>query len=274
MVRISAFEISEYAVLDYHYAYTWKSWSIWGQRNAINAMNESNEMNELNESNESNEMNEMNESIEPNESIDSHQLNESNESKELNKSNELNELNEPIEPTESNDSHQLNESNESIELNDSHHSTDSIHSPSARTSSPLWVQLDHRSSPTLSQQLSLFSFSLQGPRYPYRRYRVAILGTRVPPFRSFEENFGWHTTWFPEFFPFLTLSRFPHAVFFSDNIALYYNVEFSMRSLFSKEELKAEKVSFRIEPDLPKGVALNSFTGELSGVFVCLQGVE
>ena len=235
MVRISAFEISEYAVLDYHYAYTWKSWSIWGQRNAINAMNESNEMNELNESNEMNELNEMNESIEP------------------------------IEP---------NESNESIELNDSHHSTDSIHSPNARTSSPLWVQLDHRSSPTLSQQLSLFSFSLQGPRYPYRRYRVAILGTRVPPFRSFEENFGWHTTWFPEFFPFLTLSRFPHAVFFSDNIALYYNVEFSMRSLFSEEELKAEKVSFRIEPDLPKGVALNSFTGELSGVFVCLQGVE
>ena len=244
MVRISAFEISEYAVLDYHYAYTWKSWSIWGQRNAINAMNESNEMNELNES------------IEPNESNDSHQL---NESIELNDSNDSIELN---------DSHQLNESN------DSHHSTDSIHSPSARTSSPLWVQLDHRSSPTLSQQLSLFSFSLQGPRYPYRRYRVAILGTRVPPFRSFEENFGWHTTWFPEFFPFLTLSRFPHAVFFSDNIALYYNVEFSMRSLFSEEELKAEKVNFRIEPDLPKGVALNSFTGELSGVFVCLQGVE
>lgn len=57
-------------------------------------------------------------------------------------------------------------------------------------------------------------------------------------------------------------------------MSLYYNVDFSMRSLFSEEELEAEKVKFEIEPELPKSVSLNRLTGELSGVFVCLERVS
>ena len=175
----------------------------------------------------------------------------------LNESNESNEMNESKKMNESNESNEKNESNESLKSHNSH------------SISPLWVELDHRSSSTFSQQLSLYSFALQGPRYPYRRYRIAITGTRFH-LHSFEENFGWQTTWFPEFFPFLTLSRFSHAVFYADKLPLYYNVEFSMQSLFSEEELNVERVSFHIEPELPQSVVLNAFTGELSGVFVCL----
>lgn len=191
-------------------------------------------------------------------------MNESNEVNEMNESNEMNgmsELNEMNEMNESNEMNEMNESNEPIKSQNSH------------SISPLWVELDHRSSSTFSQQISLYSFALQGPRYPYRRYRIAITGTRLH-LHSFEENFGWQTTWFPEFFPFLTLSRFSHAVFYSDKLPLYYNVEFSVQSLFSEEELNAEKVSFHIEPELPQGVVLNHFTGELSGVFVFLQRIE
>lgn len=57
-------------------------------------------------------------------------------------------------------------------------------------------------------------------------------------------------------------------------MSLYYNVDFSMHSLFSEEELEAERVKFEIEPELPKSVSLNRLTGELSGVFVCLERVS
>lgn len=41
-----------------------------------------------------------------------------------------------------------------------------------------------------------------------------------------------------------------------------------MRSMFSMEELEEENVKFEVEPELPEGVTMNRFTGELSGTFV------